>query len=238
MNKLFAGIYNFFHIFKKDEGAHFAYDLGVGLMRAGVAAVFIGIMVFVMSRCINSFSMKRLEEVRALVKVERIEDEEDDPHRPAPYDTYFAHFDCTSYEGKQFHVDEAITFDMYNALSERAAIHDPQEYVLYRVTFNRRQGEELYLTEQSKTNTMLCYARCHDERLPISLAGMWVAFSVALLLFLMGRKQMRIGLKYPRSDVPEVLSGAPVAVPDGSRQSAGQMNTGTMALPLTETENE
>ena len=44
--------------------------------------------------------------------------------------------------------------------------------------------------------------------IPLVLAGM-------LMFFYMGKKQINISMKYPRSDVPDELSGAPVLRPAG-----------------------
>ena len=245
MKKIIAFIHNFFHTFKKDKGAHFAYNLGVGLVRTGMLLVAIGLAVFVVSRSLNSFRLIYVEEVKAFVKVERIPSEPDDQIQYN--DTFIAHFDCTGSNGSQFHVDEIITYEMYNSFLEYSAVRMPQHYQLYKVVFNKRPDEELYVTEQSKTNTMLEYAQCHEETLPLSLAGMWVLFVVSLLMFIMGRKQMSLGLKYPRNDVPEVIAGVPEVVPEGERENREKtdekvrrdISEGTLnALPLTETENE
>ena len=234
MKKIIAAFHNFFHAFRKDDGAHFAYNLGVRLIRTGVLLVLLGLVILAVSLSMNSFHMKYIGDPDVSCTVEKVDDGDITAKR------FMAHFKGRDEQGAKLSVDEYIPEEVFNELQDLRWRAEPPGFMLYKVTFNRGGGE-LYISERRKLYAMLDYASCHAETLPLSLAGMWLSFLAAFMMFLIGRKQMKIGLKYPRNDVPAVLSGAPVisdAPPQGTDEKYYVDINEIKALPLTETNTE
>ena len=202
---MYKAVYNFLRMFKKDSGAHFTYNLGVGMIRLSLlfflwALLIIGEWFFL--------SSPRFE-VRENVKVRLL----------ASYpveDGYMAEFEVYRDNELGKTVAEYVTQGMLTSFRNDPYLID--DYVVYDLYGRGIDTGVYYGSFLSKGITKIAewqyYLATPDARPPVQTWGIWLSLLISAVMFMIGRRQIRLSMKYPRSDVPVTVTGAPVIVHD------------------------
>ena len=231
-------------MFHKDKGAHFTHNLGVGLMRTSALfflAAMIYLVVFIIVK-MNTVQLDLIDEVTAEVKdvnselrylyeydngstIDLSEEEYnekfyssyDERKHLHSYAVYFVTFEGTRSDGSRFELTEQTTRGQYDTYYNRMY----QPALKYNM-FSIKGVKDPYITGASLKNSAAQeYCACHEGNFSyMTLWGMWGLLLISAILFLIGRKQINISLKYPRSDVPLELSGVPEAVQNNRKKES------------------
>lgn len=189
---------------RKDSGAHFTYNLGVGLVRTSLLFLLWGLLILTEWYVIGNPSFK----FEGTVGIS-----------PINVDlTYSEYGNCPVELVATRRNKSTVRFVQY-ASHETARFYNSHlntvvgEYNLYHLTgTGKNSGREIgyFATNKGKLGAQWqYYFLTPDTHAPVQTWAIWISFAVSLLLFLMGRRQIRLAMKYPRNDVPVELAGAP-----------------------------
>lgn len=194
-------------MFRKDSGAHFTYNLGVGILRWSVMFLLWALLIAAEWFFLSSpkFVYEATVEVGS-VKTVRAGD-----------DIYTATFEILSKDETVYTHTQYITGGVRKKLGEHNFLGDT--YHIYRLKGRGiRAGEEYgeYISRNSELVAEWQYFfATPGARPPVHTWGIWVSLGISVLLFIIGRRQIKLSMKYPRSDVPFGSSGLPENTPDG-----------------------
>lgn len=193
-----------------DKGAHFTYNIGVWLMRAGVLTVAAAAALFLFSILFGSyFTMHRESTVEAVVSNSNIEFSSE--QNILNKDKYFITYSGSDENGSEIEMTVRVTLYMYEDLTYDARKNTPHTYYLYKVKLNKG-GTDWYISPDDKYAAERQYEYCYNISRYSMPVGMWVLLFLAAAIFYLGHKQMELGMKYPRNDVPEEFAGMPAVL--------------------------
>ena len=201
INNMIKAVYNFFRMFKKDSGAHFTYNLGVGLVRLSLmfflwALVIVGEWYF-----LSSPKFIRISYVSA--KVSEVTE--------TRTGKYVATLKVIPEDGKTFEQVQFVTRSFAEMYEDENLAYE--KFAMYRLVGRGNEKGKDYGTYISNLGKSLAewqyYRAVPGSRPPVQTWGIWVSLVVSLVLFAIGRRQITLSMKYPRSDVPVEVSGTP-----------------------------
>lgn len=185
--------------FVKDSGAHFTYNIGVGFMRAGLIMLAITIVLGLFAAVQPNRTLDYVDSVKA--EVTDVDASERTRYRDGHAISYFVYtvsFSGSFSNGDKFthkqYADKEL-YKMYSRLVKRGE----KSYTLYK----SRSGGGYYITEKKG------YAAAKEYRKAVpgvteglsSMAAIG-ALIVTTVLFSIGMREIKIAMKYPRTDVP------------------------------------
>ena len=209
MKRLF---HNFLQSLRKDSGAHFTYNLGAAFMRAGAALILAAVFVLVFTWVKPFVTIKYLGKTEAVFLLRWTPSKTpflcDWAGPPFESHRYVLSFDISEYPDtydRDIYVSEK-TYEKYVNTAPGTAF----ELNLYRTDFPESY---YYLSEKSTFGAALECAGAAPPDTSGMTAAFWLLLAAAPLIAF-GLREEHIGMKYPRSDVPLDISGAPVPVYD------------------------
>lgn len=182
------------------------------MVRASLLFLLWGLLIFTEWLVFANPSFHREGEVRLKVLEVHAVDNSDDKLGRGSYVKYLViPEDGSSFEQTQYtSYANAEYLERYPYSVESV---ENSEYLLYSLTgTGLRWGEPYgyYVSAQGGIFAQWEYFLCtKDAHAPVQTWAVVLSFIVALLLFLMGRRQITLSMKYPRSDVPIEVTGAP-----------------------------
>lgn len=192
-------LHNLCQYFVKDSGAHFTYNIGVGFMRAGLIMLAITIVLGLFAAVQPNRTLDYVDSVKA--EVTDVDASERTRYRDGHAISYFVYtvsFSGSFSNGDKFthkqYADKEL-YKMYSRLVKRGE----KSYTLYK----SRSGGGYYITEKKG------YAAAKEYRKAVpgvteglsSMAAIG-ALIVTTVLFSIGMREIKIAMKYPRTDVP------------------------------------
>ena len=192
-------LHNLCQYFVKDSGAHFTYNIGVGFMRAGLIMLAITIVLGLFAAVQPNRTLDYVDSVKA--EVTDVDASERTRYRDGHAISYFVYtvsFSGSFSNGDKFthkqYADKEL-YKMYSRLVKRGE----KSYTLYR----SRSGGGYYITKKKG------YAAAKEYRKAVpgvteglsSMAAIG-ALIVTTVLFSIGMREIKIAMKYPRTDVP------------------------------------
>lgn len=192
-------LHNLCQYFVKDSGAHFTYNIGVGFMRAGLIMLAITIVLGLFAAVQPNRTLDYVDSVKA--EVTDVDASERTRYRDGHAISYFVYtvsFSGSFSNGDKFthkqYTDKEL-YKMYSRLVKRGE----KSYTLYK----SRSGGGYYITEKKG------YAAAKEYRKAVpgvteglsSMAAIG-ALIVTTVLFSIGMREIKIAMKYPRTDVP------------------------------------
>ena len=192
-------LHNLCQYFVKDSGAHFTYNIGVGFMRAGLIMLAITIVLGLFAAVQPNRTLDYVDSVKA--EVTDVDASERTRYRDGHAISYFIYtvsFSGSFSNGDKFthkqYADKEL-YKMYSRLVKRGE----KSYTLYK----SRSGGGYYITEKKG------YAAAKEYRKAVpgvteglsSIAAIG-ALIVTTVLFSIGMREIKIAMKYPRTDVP------------------------------------
>lgn len=192
-------LHNLCQYFVKDSGAHFTYNIGVGFMRAGLIMLAITIVLGLFAAVQPNRTLDYVDSVKA--EVTDVEASERTRYRDGHAISYFVYtvsFSGSFSNGDKFthkqYADKEL-YKMYSRLVKRGE----KSYTLYK----SRSDGGYYITEKKG------YAAAKEYRKAVpgvteglsSMAAIG-ALIVTTVLFSIGMREIKIAMKYPRTDVP------------------------------------
>lgn len=192
-------LHNLCQYFVKDSGAHFTYNIGVGFMRAGLIMLAITIVLGLFAAVQPNRTLDYVDSIKAEVTdVDASEQTRYRDGRAISYFVYTVSFSGSFSNGDKFthkqYADKEL-YKMYSRLVKRGE----KSYTLYK----SRSGGGYYITEKKG------YAAAKEYRKAVpgvteglsSMAAVG-ALIVTTVLFSIGMREIKIAMKYPRTDVP------------------------------------
>lgn len=234
--KIIYAVNNFSRLFIKDKGAHFAYNLGVSAVRMSVPFFLIAVIASVHFFYADSKTkLEYISKVEAVVTEVHENHYVNDPeggglvavseykitHGDASfYDIkdneiiiYTVKFEGSYPDGSPLELEQNITRDQYHYIYSPRLKKQKSTYSLYK----DKKRDRLYMARSSisRREGLKEYCISYDDTGIPPVFPIWLvcsASAVSAILFIIGKRQIDLAMKYPRSDIPEELSGAP-AVP-------------------------
>ena len=209
MKVIVRAVYNYFRMLRKDSGAHFTYNLGVGLVRVSLLFFLWGALIFAEWYVLGNpaFTLESNAQI-TVIKVAPVEPA-DRGHIKGLRASFLAE---RLDNGEKIEMTQFVSYEM----GEYYAVHLNEnigEFNLFSLTgTGKNSGKDMgwYIAQKPKFSAEWeYYFSTPGAHAPVQTWAIWVSFAVSLVLFLMGRRQIRLSMKYPRSDVPVELSGAP-----------------------------
>ena len=199
-----AAVYNFFNMFHKDSGAHFTYNMGVSMMRIGLLCFAFVVLLVLEYIFLDSPKLRRRDKVD--VTVESVDTRDTD--KGTVYEVTLHGF---SRDGEEFEQTQQCTYMSYDFYTDKCGNGVAYPFLRYTV-----RGRDDFIAYGSWLYVGWEYHRAYpDTPPPVPMWGIPIALAIMALFFYMGKKEINISMKYPRSDVPEEVSGAPVLRPEG-----------------------
>lgn len=194
-------LHDFLHSFKKDSGAHFTYNLGVSLMRAGAVSMLIGLLILLAAIIFPPSRLKLVGEVPAAIKNMYVDRKYTTPTEvilrlmgfKSRDDLYIAEFEF-ELDGEMMSARERITKESYQRLSQLEPLGH------FKLKLYKRANGWYYLSYHDKYLAERELHKADPELSYVQFSA--VAFIISLLLWLVGRREESLAMKYPRSDVP------------------------------------
>ena len=195
-------VYNFFNMFHKDKGAHFTYNIGVSMMRVGLLCFLFAVFLAGEFFLLDTPRIRRRDSVKAEITDCSLIDSGDGT-------IGYVSFSGVDREGNAFRATQHCTYGGYHYY--RTFLKDGERHDLTRY---RVKGRGDYITYHLGIFVGYEYHWAYpDTSPPVPLWGIPVSLLLMLLFFYMGKKQISISMKYPRSDIPKEITGAPVLSP-------------------------
>ena len=195
MKRLF---HNITQTLKKDSGAHFTYNLGVSVVRAGAVILCLAAIVFLFSIIHIDRKLEYLGDTRAEVRgIWRREEH----HSPLNiYREFFPKYEYYvifgfEYRGEFREKQEYITeysYETYTSLG-LGEISSPMH--LYS-----SENEGYYLSLKDIDEAEKEFRKCYHSLIDLSVVAFWL-FIISLPVLFVGLGEERLAMKYPRSDV-------------------------------------
>ena len=239
MKVIVRAVYNYFRMLHKDSGAHFTYNLGVGLVRVSLLFFLWGALIFAEWFILGNPSFTSEGTAEITVKEVAHIDPEDRGNIKGLRASFLAVRDDN---GETVEVTQFVSYERGKFYSSCIGMN-VGEYRLYSLAgTGKNSGIDMgwYIAEKPRFSAEWeYYFSTPGAHAPVQTWAIWVSFAVSLVLFLMGRRQIRLSMKYPRSDVPVELSGAPDIMYNDEyfRERAGEavradMQRNTESTPL------
>ncbi len=188
-------------MFKKDSGAHFTYNLGVGIIRLSLMFFLWALVIAGEWYFLSSPKFIRIAYVN--VKVTDVIE--------TRTGLYVATMRVMTESGETFDQTQYVTAAFADLYREEKMEYE--SFVMYRLVGRGNESGKSYGTYISNLGRNLAewqyYRAVPGARPPVQTWGIWVSLLVSLILFAIGRRQIRLSMKYPRSDVPVEVSGVP-----------------------------
>ncbi len=191
-------------MFKKDSGAHFTYNLGVGFMRLWLLLFIISLLLIY--PIITQPSNTLVFEDRVSVDLSKsyisertaIGKNKDGEFHIFSKAHYYVELSVTSSDGTKFKHLEEVGHDTYRAFKETDSSH-PHTYNMYRSTlFNT-----YYISPLEPEKVLKEFKKTHPTTISTVLTVLFIITTLASLISLaVGIRQIRVAMKYPRNDVP------------------------------------
>lgn len=194
---------NFVHLFKKDDGAHFSYNLGVSLMRGGVVVLALSLIAAFYYLFQPNVRLEYVDSAKAQVTgtdvdVIRSSGRYGRRHRSTrSIHIYYVTFTGEFSSGKPFVITQSVSKELYqdyfNYLNSSEL-----DFQVYKENINNH----LYLSRQSGRKAKREYCEDHKS-LSANLARLlfWILLFISIVIFSAGIREIKLGMKYPRSDV-------------------------------------
>lgn len=181
-------------MFRKDSGAHFTYNLGVGMIRLSLA-FFLWALVIVAEWFFLS-SPKFVYE--STVSAELTETE------ALGNGVYTATFLVQPRDGTpDYEHTQYATEGFIDANSGESIFGDG--YKVYSLKGRGIKSGRSYGRFISRSSSLIAewqyFFAVPGARPPVQTWGIWVSLALSVLLFMIGRRQIGLSMKYPRSDV-------------------------------------
>ena len=189
-------------MFKKDSGAHFTYNLGVSLMRFSLFFFLWALVIFAEWYFLSS--PKFVKEDTATVRVENFVE--------VAGGRYMAILDVATESGARYTHTEYATKGLLEdyRIPPFTTAQDCKVYRLLGRGADKGTDYGIFITDLGKSLAeWQYYLATPGARPPVQTWGIWVSLAVSVILFAIGRRQIRLAMKYPRSDVPFEITGAP-----------------------------
>ncbi len=195
IKKLLSAVYNFFNMFHKDAGAHFTYNMGVGMMRTGlfclIAAILLGVV----------YSLRENTHIRAKDKV-NVMVTYCEPWSPG-YIANEVRFFGRDSQGRTVRQTQCCTYGGYRHYSKLLVSGKNYELTRYSVS-----GRDDYISYHNSFFVKYEYYWAYpDTPRPVPVWLIPVLLFVMVICFIIGKKQINISMKYPRSDIQDGQSG-------------------------------
>ncbi len=205
-------IHNLRMMLRKDSGAHFTYNLGVGFLRTGLLLLLAAAALFVCSRYNMLMSLSYAGEADA--ELMGYWHYFDAPFFiPGPDDIFaderYYLVLRFSLSGEVHEVMNYVSEDTYEAFKEK----DLKSFTHLNVYKTAPEYGGYYLSEKNKSEALREARRARKPNKTGTNTSL-VFLIIALPLILIGIREERLAMKYPRSDVPIEISGLPVPVYD------------------------
>ncbi len=194
--------HNFFQMFKKDSGAHFAYNLGVSYMRFSV-------VVFVLFAVLTALAILQPENrlyyrctiyANVLRVNERIEKRRFEPRSSEQKERieYTAVLEGNTDDGEHIYLEQDVTVDEANMFSKKIG-DKPEKYNLYySIILNKHYiSPETLHTAQENFRSIN-----HSPYFAAECTAAVIFFLLTLIFIAIGVSEIRVSMKYPRNDVP------------------------------------
>lgn len=233
--KIFYPINNLCRMFVKDQGAHFTYNLGVSIMRVSLLFFVITVLLTIAYFTIDGVRLEYLGDVQAsitelaqkryiadqktgrMIELEKYIDKygyqpnyELEKHHMVS--VYSVTFEVTPPDVMPYKVRQLTTWTLYND-TYLYRLNLPDTYSMYSV--GGRDEFYICMTSKNKKAATREYCGAYGQRAsPVPPWAIFIPLIISVILFLMGRKQINLAMKYPRSDVPEEIAFAPVPIRD------------------------
>ena len=188
---------------KKDSGAHFTYNLGVSLIRFSLLFVLWAAVIFAEWYFLSSPKFIKIDTVD--LKISNFK------HLSEHLNMVF--LDVVGSDGSVYkHTQYAtIGFMEDHRRTPMITVEDCSVYKLVGRGAESGKDYGIYITDLSRPLAEWQYYRATPgARPPVQTWGIWVSLIVSGILFMIGKRQIRLSMKYPRSDVPLDIAGAPV----------------------------
>lgn len=204
IRKLPMVVYNFFNMFHKDKGAHFTYNMGVSMMRMGLLFFIAAVAVTVLFILSDSPSIRVRDNIMAYVTDCREE-------KQSGVTVGVVSFYVEDSEGRVSQVTQNCAASNLAYYQEQLTFGNRCQYTRYRIA-----GRDDYISYHRPFTVRSEYFWAYpDVAKPVPVWTAGVAFLLMLMFFYIGSREIRVSMKYPRNDVPEELSGAPVVFSGG-----------------------
>ena len=192
--------HNFFQTLKKDDGAHFTYNLGVGFVRVGCIIMCAAVLVFGLSFLNIGGHLSYVGEIRAIItdmKVVKLNRGRIIADTFFPKYDYYVDLELYKDEGtrKQRQYVSEDTYREFVTLSELPEIH----VKIYRNSSKLFSDSSDFYSIHELRAAEKEYSRVCPV-VPFRTISFWVLI-VGLPILFIGLGEERIAMKYPRSDV-------------------------------------
>ena len=190
---------------KKDSGAHFTYNLGVSLIRFSLLFVLWALVIFAEWYYLSSPKFIKTDDASVqIAKFTQVTEK-----------YYIVILDVTVPGGQEYRHTQYATpgfMEEHRDIPGRT-VEDCRVYKLVGRGAEDGRDYGIYVTNLSRSLAEWQYYRATPgARPPVQTWGIWASLIVSVILFIIGRRQIRLSMKYPRSDVPLDIAGAPVHV--------------------------
>lgn len=192
----------FLRYFRKDDGAHFTYNFGVSMMRMGLLAIPVILIILFIIYVLPTNNPKYVGE--AAVQVADL-----NLHTYTNTDGTDTYFYYVSFWVTIPHTDTAVYVDrqsvsrkMYKDYSEKMKSGKKYKLNLYRTTEGASTDNMYYVSKKSGLSMRIEYHRyIYTKSLAILYMLCIGAIVLMFLAFGAGMSQIRLSMKYPRTDI-------------------------------------
>ncbi len=212
MNRL---LHNFVQMLKKDRGAHFTYNIGVSFLRAGCALLAAAVTVLICSAMGIGKPLRYIEDTTAtMLECWKYQNNMLDWLGP-PFEKYVYGLTLTCEQLGEGNVLKVYvskgTYKKYEAI-------EPGTQLPMKLYEADPLYGSYYLSQKNAFFAAMDMRRFDPYVNYGGSAAIWL-LAASLPLILIGIHEERLAMKYPRSDVPFEISGAPVPVYDTGTDS-------------------
>lgn len=186
-------VHNLIQMFRRDNGAYFTYNLGVGFVRASGITIILVVLLFIYSRLAPPPALKLLYKDRFSISEARA------VNAPLTFTRFFTQ-DFKDYivvfTNEENTYKQYVTEDRFLDYSKREG--QTSAFNVYQ----EAEGNIIFLTPLEKKAAEYEFGRRHMRiSAYVASAASGYLLILAAALFGIGARQERLAMKYPRSDV-------------------------------------
>lgn len=184
-------IHNSLQTLKKDNGAHFTYNMGVGFVRLGVFLFLLAAVIFGLSFIHFGTSLKYLGSTTVTMTDIYSKYYHSSRSRSTGYYKFVASFEF-DFDNKSYNTTQYITEDNYSELTKSDADS-------FKMNIYSDQDNTVYLSLYDPNTAKKDYCKAN----PTGSFGVYAVYLcyIAFPIWLIGLGQERLAMKYPRNDV-------------------------------------
>ena len=185
-------IHNSLQTLKKDNGAHFTYNMGVGFVRFGVFLFLFAAVIFGLSFIHFGTDLKYLGKTKVTMTNIYSKYHRSSRSRSSGYYKYIASF-TFDYDNKNYKTSQYITKDNYSVLSKLDNVDN------FTMNLYSDSDNTVYLSLYDLKTAKKDYCKAN----PTGSVGVYAIYLcyIAFPIWLIGLGQERLAMKYPRNDV-------------------------------------